>query len=168
LDDLIAGNVKITDIPETGKIKIQGVLDVQGFANCVKHVFLAVMSERNNQLLLKALKMDAEFQLLDHLKKEEDDKKKKPKVPSKRKTYLKVHALQSLSGLEEDMIEILLTKLTSKAIFAADFAKRVALSKLEVQVAEEAIRVYNLNMMNQLHERSFLTGDWVRAQRPGR
>ena len=155
LDGLISGSIKIGDIPETGKVKIQGVLDVQGFPNCVKTVFLAVMSEDNFQLLLKALKMDAEFQLLDHLKKEEEDKKKKIKGPSKRKTYLKVHALQSMSSLDNDMIEILLTKLTSKAIYAADLAKRVALSKLEVNVAAEAIRVYNLNMINKSNERSF-------------
>ena len=141
MDGLISKKINITDIPETSKGKIQKVLDIALFGNCMKHVFLAVLRENNFDLLLKALKMDAEFQLLDHIRKEEEDKRKKIKVPSKRKTYLKVHALQSLSGLDDDMIEKLLTKLTSKAIYAADLAKRVALSKLEVAVAEEAIRV---------------------------
>jgi hypothetical protein len=145
-------------IPATVKGKIEAVLDTKGFANCVKHVFLAVMREENFQLLLMALKMDAEFQLLDHLKKEEEDKKKKTKVPAKRKKYLKVHALQSLSGLEDDVIGILLSKLTSKTILAADFAKRVALAKVEVATAEEAIRVYNLKNDKQIAQKVILTG----------
>lgn len=155
LADLISGVVKIPDIPATVKVKIQGILDVKDFPNCVKHVFLAVMSEHNFELLKLALQMDAEFQLLDHVK-EEEDKKKKTKGPIKRKTHLKVHALQSLSGLEEDIVGILLTKLTTKAICAKDFAKRIALTKVEVAAAEEAIRVYNLNMINKMHARSFL------------
>jgi hypothetical protein len=155
LDSLILGDFKISDIPTTVKTKILDILDTKLFANCVKHVFLAVMSDENFELLLKALKMDAEFQLLDHLKKEEEDKKKKTKGPPKRKTYLKVHALQSLSGLNEDIITILLTKLTAKTILAATFAKRIVLTKVEVAAAEEAIRVHNLNMLNKMHARSF-------------
>ena len=155
LGGLISGNVKSPDIPTTLKARIKDILETKVFANCVKHVFLAVMNEDNFQLLMKALKMDAEFQLLDHLKKEEEDKKKKTKGPPKRKTYLKVHALQSLSGLEEDIIGILLTKLTTKIIFAATFAKRIALTKVEVAAAEEAIRVYILNMIHKMHARSF-------------
>ena len=83
MDDLISGEVKIPDIPTTLKERIRNILETKVFANCVKHVFLAVLSEDNFQLLLKALQMDAEFQLLDHLKKEEDDKKKKTKGLSK-------------------------------------------------------------------------------------
>ena len=157
---LMSGNVEIKAecFPATVVKKIQDVLDIKDFNNCVKHVFLAVMPEGNYDLLLLALKMDAEFQLRDHVKKEKEDKKKNVKAPSKRKTYLKVHALQSLHGLDNEVIGILLTKLTSKTICAADFAKRVKLAKLEVDVIEEALRVYNLH--DKLIERTvILTGD---------
>ena len=156
----MSGDVEISTkcLPATVVKKIQDVLDIKDFANCVKHVFLAVMPEVNYDLLLLALKMDAEYQLLDHIKKEEEDKKKNLKTPSKRKTYLKVHAMQSLHGLDSEIITILLIKLTTKTIRAADFAKRVKLAKLEMDVIEEALRVYYLH--DKLIERTvILTGD---------
>jgi hypothetical protein len=147
LELLMSGNVEIStrSIPSTVVKKIQGVLGIKDFSNCVKHIFLTVMPENNYNSLLLALKMDAEFQLLDHVKKEEEDKKKKTKAPAKRKTFLKVHALQSLHGLGQEIIEILLDKLTSKKIRAADFEKRIKLAKLEVLVIAEALQVYILH-----------------------